>query len=298
MEYLEFTEHPSLRAPTMLMAFAGWPDAAEGATGALKYLVRKLSAKRFASIDPEEFYSFTRVRPITRTNEEGQRELTWPANDFYYWDSGEQEQDLLIFIGVEPNLKWRAYSHLIFDVAREQGVKRVVVLGALLDGVPHTREIRITGRATDPAIQEALGDRGVRGSGYQGPTGISTAVLQHFQDQNMPYGSIWAHSPHYLQVSYYPKVSLSLLTKLGGLLSMKFDLEELVATQETFDRQFQGALESEADLQRYIHRLERRYDEWAEQEGPMPTPEEMVQEMERFLKQRQSSNGSDDQPTS
>ncbi|MDP7572619.1 MAG: hypothetical protein QF391_13535 [Myxococcota bacterium] len=30
MEYLQYTERPTLRAPLMLMACAGWPDAAEG----------------------------------------------------------------------------------------------------------------------------------------------------------------------------------------------------------------------------------------------------------------------------
>ncbi len=119
MDYVEYTEQPKLRAPTMLLAFAGWPDAAEGASGALKYLARKLPAQRFASIDPEEFYVFTRTRPVSRYNEHDQREITWPANDFYAYHSGEREQDLLIFVDIEPNLKWRAYSNAIADVAQE-----------------------------------------------------------------------------------------------------------------------------------------------------------------------------------
>lgn len=276
MEYLQYTERPALRAPVMLMAFAGWPDAAEGATGALKYLVRKLPAKQFASIDPEEFYNFTRIRPVSRTNDQGQREITWPANEFYSYDSGDQEQDLLIFVGVEPNLKWRTYSNIVADVAQEQGVSRVILLGALLDAVPHTRAIRVTGGSTDPELQEKLGSMGVRGSGYQGPAGISTIVPQELLRRDIRFGSIWGHSPHYIQVAHYPKVSLALLEKLGDVLDRSFDLEEMRTAEASFERQFQPALEKEAELLTYVQRLEQRYDASADLQGPMPTPQEMV----------------------
>ena len=296
MEYVEYTEHPTLRAPIMLMAFAGWPDAADGATGALKYLVRKLPARQFASIDPEEFYVFTRVRPVTRYNAQDQREVTWPANEFYTYDSGEHEQDLLIFVGVEPNLKWRAYSNAIADLVQEQGVAQVIMLGALLDAVPHTRAAKVTGSSTNPQLQETLGGMGVRGSRYQGPTGISSAVSQAFLSRDIPFGSIWGHTPHYIQVSHYPKVSLALLERLGEVLHMRFDLEELRASEASFDRQFQQAMEKEEELQTYVQRLERRYDASTEPEGPMPTPQKMVQELEAFLKRRSTGGGDNGSP--
>ena len=294
MEYIEYTEHPALRAPLMLMAFAGWPDAAEGATGALNYLVRKLPAKQFASIDPEEFYNFTRVRPVSRVDDQGMREITWPTNAFYSYDSGELEQDMLIFVGVEPNLKWRTYSNVIADVAHEQGVSRVIMLGALLDAVPHTRAIRVTGGSTDPEIRENLGSMGVRASGYQGPTGIGTAVSQVFLDRDTRFGSIWGHSPHYVQVAHYPKVSLALLEKLGEVLDRDFDLEELRASGASFDKQFQQALDKEEELLTYIQRLERRYDASAHVQGPLPTPQEMVLELEKYLKRRRTGDDPDD----
>ena len=298
MEYVQHTERPALRAPLMLMAFAGWPDAAEGATGALKYVVRKLPARRFASIDPEEFYDFTHVRPISRFNAQGQREVTWPANEFYSYHSGEQEQDLLIFVGVEPNLKWRTYSNTVADVAQEQEVTQVIMLGALLDAVPHTRATRITGSSTDPELREKLGGMRVRASRYQGPTGISTAISQVFLSRDMRFGSIWGHSPHYMQVAHYPKVSLALLEKLGETLDRSFDLEELRAAEASFDQQFRQALGKEGELLSYVQRLERRYDASAQPEGPMPTPQEMVQELEEFLKRRRTDGDTDGTPHS
>ncbi|MBI4199801.1 MAG: PAC2 family protein [Chloroflexi bacterium] len=289
MVYLQYQQQVRLRAPTMLIAFGGWPDAGEGASGALRYLAQKLSAHPFASIDPEEFYDFTLVRPTVRFNALGAREITWPATQFYAWDSGDQEQDLLLMIGVEPNLKWRTYSQVVVDLASAHGVARAIVLGALLDAVPHTRDLRVSGSFTnDPDLQQKLGDLHVRGSRYQGPTGITSALSLAMAEHGIKYGTLWAHSPHYIQATHYPKASLALLHMLDEVLGLRFDLDDLRAAQEGFDRQFQEALAKEDELQAYVRRLERRYDLAQEERGPLPSPQDMVKELEDFLKRRRT----------
>ena len=96
-------EEPGQKLPTMVLAFADWPDAAEAATGAVKYLVRRLPARKFAEIDPEEFYEFTTVRPETRLSDQSEREIHWPTNDFYYYAPENDSNGLLLFIGTELN---------------------------------------------------------------------------------------------------------------------------------------------------------------------------------------------------
>lgn len=89
-----------------------------------------------------------------------------------------------------------------------------------------------------------------------------------------------------MQVAHYPKVSLALLEKLQEVLGMSFDLAELRAAESSFERQFQQALEKEEELLTYVQRLERRYDASAPPQESIPTPQEMVQELEEFLKRR------------
>ena len=141
-------ETPEAKPATMVVAFAGWPDAAEAATRAVRYLVAKLDARRFAEIDPEEFFDFTVVRPQTRVNQAGERVVVWPPNEFYHYARDGRARALVLYVGTEPNLRWRAFSSLLMDVAHQTGVELVVTLGALLDAVPHTREPRVTGRAS------------------------------------------------------------------------------------------------------------------------------------------------------
>ena len=295
MDGLIVHETPEQKFPTMIVAFAGWPDAAEAATRAVRYLVRKLPAKKFAEIDPEEFYDFTIVRPQTRVNRRGERTIRWPTNNFYYYESEEHSHGVILFVGTEPNLRWRAYSNILTTVAAQYGVELVISLGALLDAVPHTREPRVTGRASLPELTQKAEWMGIRNSGYQGPTGIHTAFMDACDKSELPHASIWGHSPHYVTTSPNPKVSYALLTRLRSLIDFKTDLEELRLAGEAFESEVSKSIAKEPDVSSYVQRLEQRYDEANSPSGDIPSPDTMVKELEEFLKSQRSrqENGED-----
>ncbi len=298
MDGLIVHETPEQKFPTMIVAFAGWPDAAEAATRAIRYLVRKLPAKKFAEIDPEEFYDFTVVRPQTRVNRRGERTIRWPTNNFYYFESKEQSRSVLLFVGTEPNLRWRAYSNILTTMAAQYGVELVISLGALLDAVPHTREPRVTGRASLPELTQKAEWMGIRNSGYQGPTGIHTAFMDACEKSDLPHASIWGHSPHYVTTSPNPKVSYALLTRLRSLIDFDTDLEELRLAGEAFESEVSKAIAKEPDVSSYVERLEQRYDEAHASSDEIPSPDTMVKELEEFLKSQRNrqENGEDAQP--
>ena len=285
-------EMPKRKLPTMVVAFAGWPDAAESATRAVKYMVRKLPATKFAEIDPEEFFDFTLVRPQTRVNRRGERTIRWPANDFYYFAPGDETDGLLLFNGTEPNLRWRTFSSIVTGIAERFGVKLVVSLGALLDAVPHTREAKITGRASSDELTQKAEWMGIRNSGYQGPTGIHTAFMDACQKKGLPYASIWGHCPHYVNTSPNPAISYALLTKLQSLVDFEVDLEELRLAGEAFESEVTEAISKDSDIVAYVQRLEQRHDAASEPSGDIPSPDDMVKELEQFLRsQRERPEG-------
>ena len=187
MDYVEFHHEPPANLSTMVVAFGGWIDAGEAVTGAIRHLVRYLSASHLASIDPEEFFDFTKVRPVVRLTADGNRTIRWPRSEFYTWQPPESRAGLLLFRGMEPQRMWRTYSKLLLDIAEQCGVKRIVSLGALLAALPHTRPPRVTGSSTDPAWQALLEDWGIyRRPSYEGPTGIATVVLDAATRRGMP----------------------------------------------------------------------------------------------------------------
>ena len=156
MEHLTIHETPDRKLDRLVIVFSGWADAAEGATSAVKFMQRKLKAKKFAEIDPEEFYDFSQTRPHTSRTRDGKRRIHWPTNEFSYLTGTTTESGIMVFSGVEPNLKWRTFSKTVAKVARDHGVESVIHIGALLDAVPHTRPVKLSGTASEPKLSEFL----------------------------------------------------------------------------------------------------------------------------------------------
>src|SRR5436190_10110154 len=157
MDHVEWRERPELRKPALVCAFKGWNDAGESATAALGFLADSFDATEVARIDPEEFYDFTAVRPTVRLSEGLTRAIDWPENSFHAARVAGAEHDLLLFQGVEPSLRWRAFCQILIDIARELGCDMVITLGALLADVPHTRPVPMTGICSDEVMVQRRG---------------------------------------------------------------------------------------------------------------------------------------------
>ena len=287
-------EAPNSKLKTMVVAFAGWPDAAEAATRAIRYMVRKLPTTKIVEIDPEDYYDFTVNRPQTRVNRQKERIIRWPCNEFYsYVPEDDPENGLLLYVGTEPNLKWRTFSDAVLQVADMAEVELIVSLGALLDAVPHTREVRITGRASSKELRKKAQWLGIQNSGYQGPTGIHSAFSDACSKRELPHANIWSHCPHYVQTSPNPIASYALLERLKNLVQVDIDMSELGLAGEAFQEEVSKAIAKQPDVKSYVSRLETQYDESVTASGEMPTGSDMVNEIEEFLR---SQSGGPENP--
>ena len=297
MDYLEFHREPPSNLTTMVVAFGGWIDAGEAATGAMRHMIRRLSAPRLASIDPETFFDFTQVRPLVRVTTDGNRAIRWPSSDFFTWQPPDGREGLLLFRGMEPNLTWRAYSKLLLDLAEQCGVKRLVSLGALLAALPHTRPPRVTGNSTDPDWRNLLEDWGIlRRPTYQGPTGIAAVILDAATRRGIPHLSFMGQAPHYLQMSANPAVSRALLTYVTRLLGLELDLSRLDKAVDAFRARCDQVVENDSSTQVYVQQLEQDYDTTVDEESPPLldediNPEKLVQELEDFLRDEREGGG-------
>ena len=107
---------------------------------------------------------------------------------------------------------------------QELGVELVVTMGALLADVPHTRPSPVTGAASDPALVEELG---LQLSRYEGPTGIVGVLHDGFHRAGVGSVSLWAAVPHYVSLAPSPRAARALCERLGDLLGIPIDVEEL-----------------------------------------------------------------------
>src|SRR3977135_4637908 len=212
------------RAPAMVCAFQGWNDAGDAASSAVSFLGSALSARRFARIDSEEFYDFQANRPCVRFADGGKREIVWPMVEVFEAPAPRAPRDLVLVQGVEPSMRWRAFSANLVDLAEALGVQVVVSLGALLGDVPHTHPVAMTGHASEPALMERLG---IQASSYEGPTGIVGVLHNACADAGLPSVSLWAAVPHYVAAATNPKAALALVRKVERLVRVSGDASQL-----------------------------------------------------------------------
>jgi proteasome assembly chaperone (PAC2) family protein len=285
MTEVTWSERPQLRNPALVVAFKGWNDAGESATAAIDFLIESFGATEIARIDPEEFYDFTAVRPTVRLLEGRTRQIEWPENVLHAAHVPGAESDLLLFTGVEPSLRWKAFNRLVLDMASEMNTRMLITLGALLADVPHTRPVPITGIGSNESLIERLG---FERSSYEGPTGV-VGVLHHACAQTgLESASLWAAVPHYVAASPNPKAALALIRSFEAVAGVAVEARGLEEDAGDYERQVNAAVASDPDVKSFVERLEETIDEVQEGAPPerIPSADSIARDFQRFLRQR------------
>jgi proteasome assembly chaperone (PAC2) family protein len=293
MEAVQWIEQPTWHTPVVVTAFAGWNDAADAATMAVRHLIDATNAQMVATIDPEEFVEFHSTRPSVRLIDGVTRTIEWPATEI--WSAAAPFGDLMIVIGVEPQLKWRTFCRQITDIATGAHASLALSLGALLADVPHTRAVNVIGTATDQALIDRFG---LRMSEYEGPTGIVGVLNDALGHAGVPAVSLWAAVPSYAAQAPSPKAALALLHRLAALTGGMFPLGNLEAEAATYERSITASVQQDDDISGYVRRLEQAMDATDPAPEPQSAPplpadeasaETLVEELEQFLRDQGDS---------
>jgi proteasome assembly chaperone (PAC2) family protein len=288
VEVLRWNEQPSLRHPTLVVAFEGWNDAGEAASGAVAYLASAWRARPFASIDPEEFYDFTATRPQVHLIDGLTRSIEWPQNVLSAAPLPGWERDVILLQGVEPQLRWRTFCTAIADAAAGLQVELVVSLGALLAQVPHTRPVRVTGTAADAELVEKLQ---LERSRYEGPTGIVGVLHDALGRSGIPSASLWAAVPHYVGETPSPKATLALVERTCELLGTSVDTTDLDLAAAAYERQVSDVVDADEDATAYVRSLELADDSEDEPELEGDDATALADEVERYLREHGQGGG-------
>jgi predicted ATP-grasp superfamily ATP-dependent carboligase len=276
---LEFEDVPMLNDPVLIAAFEGWNDAGEAATSAVRHLCDVWDAEVVAAFDPEDYYDFQVNRPRVLVVE-GRRILSWPTTRILVATETGFERDVVLVQGIEPSMRWRAFSIELVELAQALGVSTVITVGALLADVPHTRPIPVTATAEDEGVIHRFD---VEASRYEGPTGIVGVLSHTASEAGLPAVSAWAAVPHYAGGAPSPKATLSLLRRIESLLGITVphgDLEELA---RAWERGVDELAQSDEEVADYVQSLEEAQDT---AELPEASGDAIAREFERYLRGR------------
>jgi predicted ATP-grasp superfamily ATP-dependent carboligase len=284
---LRVEETPELTRPVLVAAFRGWNDGAQAASLAAGYLARLWGADKFAEVDPEGFFDFQATRPHVSLVDGMTRQIDWPETAFYHARPQRLDRDVVLLLGIEPNVRWRTFTELIVGEAQRLGVDLVVTLGALLADVPHTRPSPVTGSASDQRLVQELG---LSTSRYEGPTGIVGVLHDACNRAGIPSASLWAAVPHYVSLTPSPRAAAALCERLGGLLGIEVETSELDQAAQAYEEQVSQAVAADEETAAYVEELEHRSDT-LEDELELPSGDALAAELTRYLRERETGNG-------
>jgi predicted ATP-grasp superfamily ATP-dependent carboligase len=278
VEHITIESTPRLGTPTMIAAFQGWNDAGGAASLAAGYLRVATSAERFALIDPDPFVDYQQTRPTVTLVDGLVRQVEWPDTEIL----ASEQHDIVIVLGPEPNMRWRAYTDAICGLAQQIGVELVITLGALLADAPHTRPVPVSSTASD---QELIAKLGLTRSNYEGPTGIVGVLHDACNRAGLRSASLWAATPHYISATPNPRAAVALLERLAELTGTPGPSGDMVRAASEYAVRVAAAVADDPDLAAYVEQLESA----ADAEDPA-TGEDLARDFERFLREQ----GSDD----
>ncbi len=258
MENMVYFQKPKLVNPYLVIGFEGWPNAAEVSSIALRHLIDHLEAIKFASIPTDDFYQNSSLRPTGVIKEGRLVELKLPGNHFYYVKSTLLLNDLILFYGIEPHLRWSFFADLILDLAEKFNVRQIFTIGGTYDYIPHTCPPMVSALSNDEDLRETMIRAGLGLTEYSGPISIHTYLLEASKKRNLKAASLWGHAPQYLQTKNV-KVACAVLKKLIHLTGIEIDLSELENAGDYFDQQVNHLVEEDPKLQEIITKLEEVY---------------------------------------
>lgn len=264
IEKLNIFKKPKLNKPRLLLGLSGWMDGGEVSTGTVKYLVETLKAEKFADIEPEGFYIYSfpgsmevnsLFRPYTRIKDGLIETYEVSANSFFY----DEKNNLILFLGKEPNLNWKAYAECLFLLCAEFGVEVIYFIGSVAGLVPHTREPRLLCSVSDAELKETLKHYGLNFTNYEGPASIITHLTASCNEHDMSMASFVATIPAYVQ-GQNPKCIEAVTRRMVGILDIKVVFDDLRIISDEFEKKLGEIVQEQPELANNIHKLEEDYD--------------------------------------
>ena len=259
----------------LVVAFEGWNDAGEAASGAVRTLKEQLDLVPLTEVDPEDYFDYQFNRPTVALDDDGNRTLVWPTVTLYgpvaplelpladlaldadLGVTGDNGSNVYLLVGSEPSRGWKTFTAEILDAIDANEISAVVFLGAMLADVPHTRPISVFVSSENPGVREQLG---VERSSYEGPVGILSVLGDAAEKAGIPTLSIWASVPHYVHNAPSPKATLALIDKLEEIVDVVIPRGDLVDEAEAWETGIDALASDDDDMSSYIEQLERARD--------------------------------------
>ncbi|MGZ6344588.1 MAG: PAC2 family protein [Candidatus Limnocylindrales bacterium] len=281
MTLYHLAEHAELASPIVVVAFDSWVDAGSASTTAAGVLAE--GADDLATFDNDLLFDYRARRPILEIVDGRPSELTWPEITLKRRRIGAR--DLLILSGHEPDYRWRTIAESIVALAKALDIVEWISLGAIPAAVPHTRAVPVLGTQSKSGL--------LRGDVTPGPEGILrvpsalVSVLdKSVAEAGVPALGYFAQIPHYVTGPYAP-AAIALLEAVERHIDGELELAPLRVEARELPTRLDAAAAADDNTRTYVERLEAMSDE-----ARLPAGDDLISDIERFLRERGGNTGS------
>ena len=280
MSLYRLTDPPDLVAPTILAAFDGWVDSGSAATTAAELLAD--GGTYIATFDADLLFDYRSRRPTLDIVDGRLAELTWPELTLKH--RRVDEKDLLVLTGAEPDFRWREFAAAMVELVKQLGVTEWISLGAIPAAVPHTRAVPIMGTESAPGLLRADVRPGPQGT-LRVPAAALSILEMRLAEAGIPALGYFAQVPHYVS-GPYPVAALALLRSVERHLGIEVAAIALEEEARQLRTRLDLATGADESTRAYVERLESMVDE-----ERLPAGDELISEIERFLRDRGAPGG-------
>ncbi len=282
---------PKLNEPHALAVIRPWTDVSNVGSLILSCLESYLGSKELGRLArPGNFFDFTRYRP-TLNRKKNNSEVDVPnATITYGRQAGGHD---FLFLGLlEPQIMAEIYIDSVVELFKTFGVKRYCLIGSMYDMVPYTRQLLVTGSASNPDLQNKLTLANVKSSDYQGPTTILSLIGHRALQLGIETCNMIVHLPSYFMIKddyRGEKRLMDVIASLYGFTMPQEDIERADQQEKQIGLIAEQFMEQEPRLRLVLKQLEENYDsrihENKEETRLSPEVEKFLQDLEKRFKQ-------------
>jgi hypothetical protein len=280
MPLYELTKPKDLDRPPLVAALDGWVDAGSAATTAAARLAE--GGEVIVTFDPDALFDYRSRRPTLEIVDGRPARLTWP--ELTIRRVRPDGRDVLVLTGAEPDDRWRQLAAEMVELTQTLGVSQLISLGAIPAAVPHTRPVPIIGTESAAGLLRASVQPGPSGT-LRVPSAAISVIDYELSRAGVPSVGYFAQIPHYVSGSY-PAAAVELLRAVCHHLDVEVTSDALAGEAKLLTKRLDAAAAADETTRTYVERLESMVDE-----ARLPSGEDLIGEIEKFLRDRGSDLG-------